>query len=100
MERSSAKPTSLTRNGIKTICETENVAEDLSNKEMTFQVVSAEIFDGNQQRKNIKGRVNISDGISKMIVLLSDKAFQLCEQAGFKFEKYQVITINVGKQKL
>ena len=48
MDRSSTKPTSLTRNGIKTICETENVSEELNNKEMTFQVVSAEIFDANQ----------------------------------------------------
>ena len=64
---------------------------------MTLQVVSAEIFDASQQRKNIKGRLHISDGVSKMIVLLSDKVFQLCEQEGIKFEKYQVITINIGK---
>ena len=67
---------------------------------MIFQVVSIEIFDENQQKKNIKGRFYISDGVSKIVVMLSDKSYQQCEQAGVNLEKYQVLSINVGRQRI
>ena len=88
MQSSTANRNVLARNGIKKICESDNIAEDFKNMEMIFQVVSVEIFGEDQQRKNIKGRIHISDGVSKLIVMISDKAYQLCEQAGMEFEKH------------
>ena len=74
MQNSTKKPSTLAKNGIKYVCESDNISEDFKNTEMVFQVISVEIFGQDQQRKNIKGRIHISDGVSKMIVMLSDKA--------------------------
>ena len=49
---------------------------------MIFQVVSVELFDESANKKNIKGRIHLSDGNSKLIVMLSDKAFNAIVSSG------------------
>ena len=50
---------------------------------MVFQVLSVNIFE-KKQKKNIKGRVNLSDGVSKIAAMISDKVYNaLCEKGKF-----------------
>ena len=42
---------------------------------VTIQVVDAKIFEGENARKNIKAKISLSDGVSKMICMISDKAY-------------------------
>ena len=49
---------------------------------MTLQVVEAQVFDESNQKKNIKARVSLSDGLSKIIVMVPDKVYlQIVSQA-------------------
>ena len=43
---------------------------------MILQVVEVTIFDENEKKKNVKGRVSLSDGFSKLIVMVTDKIYQ------------------------
>ena len=45
------------------------------NTLMTLQVVEAQVFDESNQKKNIKARVSLSDGLSKIIVMVPDKVY-------------------------
>ena len=52
------------------------------NTFMTLQVVEAQVFDESNQKKNIKARVSLSDGLSKIIVMVPDKVYlQIVSQA-------------------
>ena len=52
------------------------------NTLMTLQVVEAQVFDESNQKKNIKARVSLSDGLSKIIVMVPDKVYlQIVSQA-------------------
>ena len=62
-----APPTSLTLNGIKKLCESTNLAAEFQSVPITLQVVEVTIFGAENAKKNIKGKVCISDGVSKMI---------------------------------
>ena len=44
---------------------------------MAFQVTDVTIFTAESQKKNIKGRVTLSDGVSKMICMLPDKVYNM-----------------------
>ena len=44
MQNSTKKPSTLAKNGIKYVCESDNISEDFKNTEMVFQVISVEIF--------------------------------------------------------
>ena len=48
MQNSTTKPKALAKNGIKYICESDNISEDFKNTEMVFQVISVEIFGQDQ----------------------------------------------------
>ena len=65
---------------------------------MVFQVISVEIFEGGQQRKNLKGRIRLSDGTSQIIVMLSDKSYNALTETKGALEKWSIWTLNVGKQ--
>ena len=67
---------------------------------MILQVITVEIFDENAQKKNIKGRVYLSDGVSKLLVMISDKAYNAVIQTGSEIEQYSVWALNVGKQQV
>ena len=42
---------------------------------MALQVVEVSIFGPEKAKKNIKGRVSLSDGVSKMICMIPDKVY-------------------------
>ena len=65
----------LTRHAVKKICESTNVQEDFKDVAIIFQVINVELFDESANKKNIKGRVHLSDGNSKLLVMMSEKAF-------------------------
>ena len=44
---------------------------------VAVQVVDVVIFQGEKAKKNIKGRVALSDGVSKVTCMLPDKTFNL-----------------------
>ena len=56
-----------------------------------------EIFDDSAVRKNIKGRVYLSDGVSKILVMLSDKAYNAIIATGVALEKYSIWSLNVSR---
>ena len=70
------KATHLTKHGIRQISECQNLASELSSTHMTLQLSEVTIFDPSAARKNIKARVNLSDGFSRITCMISDKIFQ------------------------
>ena len=57
------------------MCESNSLAEEMQSTRVAVQVVDATIFDADKQKKNIKGRVTLSDGTSKVICMLPEKTF-------------------------
>ena len=53
------------------ICEKDPALGDT----VTVQLVDVKLFDGENARKNIKAKICLSDGVSKVICMISDKAF-------------------------
>ena len=72
---STINSTHLTKNGIKSICEASDFSIDMRNTKMLLQVVDVNMFDEKNQKKNMKARVMLSDGVSRMISLITTKAF-------------------------
>lgn len=68
-------PSELTQHGIKSMCESTSLATQMVGTSVAVQVVDATIFDADKQKKNIKGRVTLSDGVSKVICMLPEKTF-------------------------
>ena len=71
----SQKPFNLTEHGVKQLSESLEVPKDFSSTFMIFQVVEVNIFDEHEKKKNIKARVNLSDGHSKMTTMVTDKIY-------------------------
>ena len=65
---------------------------------MVFQVLTVEIFDGSQTRKNLKGRIRLSDGTSKILVMLSEKSYNALMETKGALEKWSIWSLNVSKQ--
>lgn len=75
MINSEQMPSQLTKQGLKTLCESKNLAEDMANVEIAVQLVDVTIFSADKAKKNIKGRVTLSDGVSKVICMLPEKTY-------------------------
>ena len=71
MRKSETVPTKLTLNGIKMLCESDKDTDG----SVTLQVVEVRMFTAENARKNIKAKIVISDGVSRMICMISDKAY-------------------------
>ena len=70
-----APPSELTRHGIKKLCESSSIDKEYKDVNMVFQVLSVDIFDDNNTKKNLKGKVRLSDGASKILAMISDKVY-------------------------
>ena len=57
------------------MCESQNLSKDMSGIVLALQVVDVNIFEAEKAKKNIKGRVTLSDGVSKVIAMLPDKTY-------------------------
>ncbi len=69
-------PSQLSLHGLKKVAESKNLAKDMADTTLTVQVVDVTIFEGEKAKKNIKGRVTLSDGVSKVICMLPEKTFK------------------------
>lgn len=66
----------LTRHGVKRIIECKStLAEEMPNEKMIFQVVEVTLYTEADMKKNLKARLILSDGVSKMTSIVLDKAF-------------------------
>ena len=68
-------PTQLTLNGLKQVCECDKLADQMTGTNLVLQVIDVTIFDAEKAKKNIKGRVSLSDGVSKVICMLPEKTY-------------------------
>ena len=68
-------PTQLSKHGLKQVVESKKLSEDMAGVKIAVQVIDATIFPPEKARKNIKGRVTLSDGVSQVICMLPEKAF-------------------------
>lgn len=91
-------PSELTQHGIKSMCESTSLATQMVGTSVAVQVVDATIFDADKQKKNIKGRVTLSDGVSKVICMLPEKTFNAIVAQGEDVRKYDVWVFDAGKQ--
>ena len=62
-----AKPTHLTKHGVKQILEE---FEHVKEQSIVLQVIEVKSF----EKKNITARITLSDGVSKMFGFMSQKA--------------------------
>ena len=60
---------------MKKICESRSLKDEMDGDFVAVQVVDVCIFQGDKAKKNIKGRVTLSDGVSKVTCMLPDKTF-------------------------
>lgn len=68
-------PATLTMHAVKQICESENISRSMKGTTVTVQVVDVTIFGADKAKKNIKGRVILSDGVSKVVCMLPEKTY-------------------------
>ena len=76
VEATNTQPSALTKHGIKQICESENLADQFKNVTMVLQIHDCTVFDEESTKKNIKARVHLSDGVSRMICLITTKVYE------------------------
>lgn len=91
-------PSQLTKQGLKTLCESKNLAEDMANVEIAVQLVDVTIFSADKAKKNIKGRVTLSDGVSKVICMLPEKTYNSMTADGNEVRKHDIWVVEAGKQ--
>lgn len=75
MVESLENPTQLTRQGVKRICEATNLGEQLKDVSVVLQILEVSIFADDDVKKNIKVRLTLSDGVSKVMTLMIKKAY-------------------------
>jgi len=63
----------LTKHCLKQVCESDKLANDMRDTVIAVQVVDVTIFGADKAKKNIKGRVTLSDGVSRVICMLPEK---------------------------
>ena len=75
------------------------MAQEFNSVQIVVQVVDVTIFTPENAKKNIKGKVSISDGVSKMICMLPDKVYNLMAAAGNGeiIRNFDVWVLNAGK---
>ncbi len=65
----------LTKHGVKQISESADVTKDFATTQMVLQVFESTVFDEHEKKKNIKARISLSDGLSRIIAMVPDKVF-------------------------
>jgi len=80
------------------VAESKNLAQDMQDTSLVVQVVDATIFEGEKAKKNIKGRVTLSDGVSKVICMLPEKTHKLMTAQGEDVRKYDIWVLDPSKQ--
>jgi len=86
--------TSLSQHGIKELCEAQNPGTELRDKYFVLQVIEVKIFTQMDNKKNIKSRITLSDGISSVVSMITDKIDKLMN--GREITQYSILRINGG----
>eukprot|EP00347_Sterkiella_histriomuscorum_P012018 403370207 len=86
--------THLTANGIKTIAECQNHQQQLRDQLFVVQIIDVKIMSQEENKKNVKARITLSDGVSSIVSMFTDKIYKLLN--GRELEKYSIIRINGG----
>ena len=94
-----AGPTHLTENGVRDLIERQSVLE-ARHAALTLQVVHVCFFTGENEKKGIKGKVLLSDGISRLTCILSTKAYESIEKQGLEVRNFDIWVINAGRQQV
>ena len=68
-------PKELHLNGLQKIVEAGNLQRDMADQMIALQVIDVNIFDENAAKKNIKGRATLSDGVSKVQAMFSERTY-------------------------
>ena len=88
-------PATLTQHGLKQMCEAKKLAEDMEGTMIAVQVVDVTIFGPDKAKKNIKGRVTLSDGVSKVICMLPEKTYdQMVSKKNLLVGKVKIMRIS------
>lgn len=70
----------------------------MNDTTIVVQVVDVTIFGADKAKKNIKGRVTLSDGVSKVICMLPEKTYEQLIAQGENVRKYDLWVFDAGKQ--
>lgn len=65
----------LSRHAVRQIAQAKNFQQEMAGKEMLLQVLDAQIYQEKDMKKNIKARIQLSDGNSKMTTMVIDKCY-------------------------
>ena len=95
---SKAEPRQLTQDAVRKLCETKNLQEEFRDVWMTVQIIDVTIFD--EEKKNIRGRLHLSDGVSRMICMIPDKVYTQMESQRVECRKFDIWKLNAGKQQV
>ena len=63
----------LTLHGIKQICESESISRSLKDHHFVLQVIDVSLLQ--EVKRNLKARIQLSDGVSKMTCMVTEKAY-------------------------
>ena len=55
------------------------------------------MFDENAAKKNIRARLQLSDGVSRLTAMLSEKAYAGIMNQGSKIERWSIWQIDMSK---
>ena len=83
MVSKNAAPKELTLHAIKKLCESSNLSAEFSDVKMAVQCTDVNIFEA--ERKNIRARIALSDGVSRMVCMVPHKIFDQMVSASDKF---------------
>jgi hypothetical protein len=67
--------THLTKHGVKQLSESADASRDFANVSMVLQVFDVSMYDEQERKKNVKARVNLSDGLSKVVTMVPDRVY-------------------------
>ena len=68
-----AAPKELTQHAIKKLCESSNLSAEFSDVKMAVQCTDVNVFEA--ERKNIRARIALSDGVSRMVCMVPPKIY-------------------------
>ena len=61
-------------------------------------MVDVTIFTAENAKKNIKARVSVSDGVSRITCMVIDKVHASISASSGEIRKYDIWVVNAGKQ--
>ncbi len=65
----------LTRHAVKQIAQSKSLADDFMGVKHLLQIIDLTVFSESDMKKNIKARMQLSDGNSKITTMVPDKVF-------------------------